>query len=102
MNSIERIKAAVNFEAPDRVPVIAQVFGHAATLAGVALGDYVQDGDLLARCQIQALARYDYDAVFALMDVNVETEAVGSNLTYRADQYPDVKSYGCGSFAFSI
>ena len=93
MNSIERIKAAVNFETPDRVPVIAQVFGHAATLAGVALRDYVQDGDLLARCQIQALERYDYDAVFALMDVNVETEAVGSNLTYRANQYPDVKSY---------
>ena len=93
MNSIERIKAAVNFEIPDRVPVIAQVFGHAATLAGIALGDYVQDGDLLARCQIQALERYDYDAVFALMDVNVETEAVGSNLIYRANQYPDVKSY---------
>ena len=99
MNSIERIKAAVNFEAPDRVPVIAQVFGHAATLAGVALGEYVQDGDLLARCQIQALERYDYDAVFALMDVNVETEAVGSNLTYRADQYPDVKSYALSSGA---
>ncbi|GAG45761.1 unnamed protein product, partial [marine sediment metagenome] len=34
MNSIERIKAAVNLETLDRVPVIAQVFGHAATLAG--------------------------------------------------------------------
>lgn len=93
MNSFERIQAAVSFEKPDRVPVIAQVFGHAATLAGVALGDYVQDGELLARCQLQALERYGYDAVFALMDVSVETEAVGSVLTYRADQYPAVKSY---------
>lgn len=93
MNSIERIKAAVGFETPDRVPVIAQVFGHAAALARVALGDYVRDGELLARCQIQALEYYDYDAVFALMDVNVETEAVGSVLTYRADQYPIISSY---------
>ena len=40
MNSLERIAAAVAFQATDRVPVIAQVFGHAATLAGVALDDY--------------------------------------------------------------
>jgi len=93
MNSIERIKAVVNFEKPDRVPVIAQVFGHAAVLANVPLGKYVQDGELLARCQIKALESYGYDAVFALMDVNVETEAMGSVLTYQPKQYPEVKSY---------
>ena len=97
MNSIKRIKAAVNFEVSDRVPVIAQVFGHAATLAGVDLKDYVQNGDLLARCQIQALKRYDYDAVFALMDVGVETEAVGSKLNYRANLYPAIGSYALSS-----
>jgi len=99
MNSIERIKAAVDFKTTDRVPVIAQIFGHAATLAGVDLRDYVQDGVLLARCQIQALERYDYDAVFALMDVSVETEAVGSKLNYRANQYPDIKAYALSSGA---
>ena len=93
MNSIERIKATLGFEKPDRVPVIAQVFGHAATLAGVSLRDYIRDGKLLARCQIQALQRYDYDAVFALMDTSVETEAAGSVLAYPRDQYPYVKSY---------
>jgi uroporphyrinogen decarboxylase len=93
MNSKERIKAALDFEKPDRVPVIAQVFGHAAVLAGVSLRDYIRDGELLARCQLQALQHYDYDTVFALMDTNVETEAVGSILTYPRDQYPYVKSY---------
>jgi uroporphyrinogen decarboxylase len=93
MNSVERIKAAVNFQPPDRLPVIAQVFGHAATLAGVPLGDYVRSGELLAHCQIQALKHYDYDAVFALMDTGIETEAAGSVLTYRSDQYPSVRTY---------
>lgn len=93
MNSIELINAAIHFEKADRAPVIAQVFGHAATLAGKALGDYVRDGELLASCQIKALEYYGYDAVFALMDVNVETEALGSVLTYRKNQYPIVKSY---------
>jgi uroporphyrinogen decarboxylase len=93
MNSLERITAAVRFEKPDMVPVIAQVFGHAATLSGVALGDYIRDGDLLARCQMHALEQYDYDAVFALMDVNVETEALGSVLTYRNNGYPTISTY---------
>lgn len=93
MNSVERIQAVIHFKQPDRAPVIAQVFGHAATLAGVALGDYVRDGELLARCQLQALEYYGYDAVFALMDVNVETEALGSVLNYRTHHYPVVASY---------
>lgn len=93
MNGVERITAAVNFQATDRVPVIAQVFGHAAVLAGVPLDEYVRNGQLLARCQIQALEKYDYDAVFAFMDAGVETEAAGSVLSYPADQYPSVKTY---------
>ena len=93
MNSLERVAATLSFRTPDRVPVMAQVFGHAATLAEVKLGDYVRDGALLARCQIHALEYYGYDAVFALMDVGVETEALGSTLTYRDNQYPFVQSY---------
>jgi uroporphyrinogen decarboxylase len=93
VNSLERIQAAVSFGKPDRVPVIAQVFGHAAVLAGVPLGEYVRDGELLARCQLQALARYGYDAVFALMDTSVETEALGSRLDCRADSYPYVEQH---------
>lgn len=99
MNGVERIKATVNFQRPDRVPVIAQVFGHAATVAGIPLGEYVRNGELLARCQIQALKKYDYDAVFALMDASVETEAAGSVLTYRADQYPSVRTYALSNVA---
>ena len=54
MNSLERIAAAVAFQTTDRVPVIAQVFGHAAALAGVPLDDYVRDGETLAGCQLAA------------------------------------------------
>jgi uroporphyrinogen decarboxylase len=93
MNSIERIVSTLKFEKPDRVPVIAQVFGHAAKVAGLNLGEYIQDGELLARGQIKALDRYGYDAVFALMDAYVETEAVGSVLTYFKKRYPVVKCY---------
>ena len=93
MSSIERVTKVINFETPDRVPVIAQVFGHAAVISKVPLYDYIRDGKLLAQCQINAFQRYMYDAVFALMDVNVETEAIGSVLEYRKNEYPSIKKY---------
>lgn len=93
MKSIERIAAAIGFEKPDRVPVIAQVFGQAAVLSDVPLRDYLQNGELLARCQLKALEFYGYDAVFALLDANVETEAAGSRLQYSDDAYPHINSY---------
>ncbi len=91
MNSLQRIGSAAAFEESDRVPVIAQVFGHAGVMAGVALGDYVQDGELLARCQIKALERYGYDAVFSVMDMNVENEALGARIRYRKNLYPVIE-----------
>ena len=93
MNSLGRITATLQGKPADRTPVIAQVFGHAATACGVDLGVYLRDGAVLARCQIEALHRYGYDAVFALMDTSVETEAAGSVLKYTARDYPTVRSY---------
>ncbi|MDA8126764.1 MAG: uroporphyrinogen decarboxylase family protein [Deltaproteobacteria bacterium] len=93
MNGLERIKAAVAFAPPVEVPVIPQVFGHAAIAAGVPLEAYLRDGELLARCQLKALESYGHDAVFALMDVNVETEALGSVLRYRRNQYATIETY---------
>lgn len=93
MNSLERIAATIRFRKTDRVPVVAQVFGHAATLCGVSVDDYVRDGETLARCQLKSLRYYGYDAVFSVMDVNVETEAVGSTLQYRRNRYPEIERY---------
>jgi uroporphyrinogen decarboxylase len=93
VNSLQRIMAAVAFQPPDRVPVITQVFGHAAFLAGAPLRQYLCDGEVLADCQLQALRYYEHDAVFALMDVYVEAEALGSVLSYNDKQYPFVHSH---------
>lgn len=93
VNSLQRIKAALALNAVDRTPVVPQLFGHAASLAGVPLADYLRDGELLANCQIAAQRHYGHDAVFAFMDLALETEAVGSVLRYHAQQYPDVATY---------
>ena len=92
MNSLERIAATVAFRKPDRVPVVPQVFGQAAVLAGVPLASYLHDGALLARCQVAALRHYGYDAVFAFADVGLEAEALGSVLEFPEGQYPQLAS----------
>ena len=92
MNAVERVLAAVEFRETDRVPVISQVFGHAAVRAGVSLGDYLRDGELLARCQIAAWEQYGYDAVFAFMDTAVEAGTLGSKIGFWPDRYPVVES----------
>lgn len=93
MNSLQRIAAAVRFAETGRVPVIAQVFGHAARVNNVRLDQYVRDGESLAECQLQALHRYRYDAVFSVMDANVETEAAGSVLRFPVNGYPVIERH---------
>lgn len=93
MNSLERILAAIRLQATDRVPFVPQSFGHAATTAGVGLSAYLQDGRLVAECQLQERERYGSDAVFTFLDFGVETEALGSRLRYYERQYPEVIDY---------
>ncbi len=93
MKSIERVLATVDFQPADRMPVIPQVFGHTALIAGKTIREYVLSGRELADCQLKALKRYGYDCIFAVMDVNIETEALGSKLVYSSDDYPYVQSH---------
>lgn len=93
MNSLERIAAVTDFKQVDRTPVIPQIFGHAAIFNRIPLVDYLRNGEKLARCQLAAQKYYGYDALFVFMDTCVESEALGSTLTYSAGQYPDVNTY---------
>lgn len=93
MNSLERIKAAISFAECDRVPVIVQAFGWTARIDNVNLNEYLKQGEILARCQISAQKKFGYDAVFGLMDVAVETEAIGSSLSFNNNNYPNVSKY---------
>ena len=93
MNSLERVVATIARRPADRVPVFPQVFGHAAVVAGVPVADYLTNGEVLARCQVEALRRYGHDAVFAFMGACVETEAMGSVLAWSEGEYPWPESY---------
>ena len=97
MNSMQRVLATASLERPDRPAVAPQLFGFAAHQLGVELGRYVREGNTLARCQLKARERFGTDMLFAISDVNVETEAAGSELVYRDRDYPSVGEFALQS-----
>jgi uroporphyrinogen decarboxylase len=90
MRAVERIRRTLRFEPCDRVPVIAQLFGHAALACGRTLDAYVSSAAVAAECQLAALAHYRHDAVFAVLDLTLEAEALGAGLQRRPGLYPAV------------
>ena len=91
MNSLERVRQTLDLKPADRPPVLPQIYGWAAGLAGVRLRDYATDGLTIARCQLGALAEFDHDGVFAVSDNSIEAEALGCRVEIPPDAYPYVR-----------
>jgi len=93
MKSIDRIKSTISFEKTDRVPVFSHIYGFASRLYNITLKDYLNSGELLAFCQLEAWKQFGYDAVVAFADNSLEAEALGSKISYRDDVYPQIDEY---------
>lgn len=63
MNSIERMRAAINLEEPDRVPVAPLVWYHSAMLAGKTSREYRENVKTHLMCAEKAYEEYDYDLI---------------------------------------
>ena len=83
------------FQPCDRPPVIAQVFAHAAVAIGRSVDEYLSSGAVAAACQLEARARYGYDAVFAVLDLTLEAEAAGGEVQSHRGIYPTVLRAPC-------
>lgn len=93
MKSIDRITSTIKFERTDRVPVFSHIYGFAARLKDVSLKEYLNSGELLALCQLEAWKRFGYDAVAVFADSSLEAEALGSKISYKNDAYPHIEEY---------
>ncbi|MBI3580596.1 MAG: DUF4445 domain-containing protein [Nitrospinae bacterium] len=91
MNSLKRVQSVVRFLEADRPPVIPEVVGVTATLNGVAPREYAKSGEVIAQCQLSAQKIIGYDCLFAVADLCVEAEALGSVVAYPEDNYPYVE-----------
>lgn len=93
MNSLQRLEAALAGHAFDEALCIPLVFGGAAFLTDVKLKRYLQNGEILAQCQLDSQQKFDYDAVFVYGDNCIEAEALGSRVYFPENAYPYIEKY---------
>ncbi|EHQ91356.1 uroporphyrinogen decarboxylase family protein [Desulfosporosinus youngiae] len=93
MNRLQRLEAALAGHAFGKSLCIPLVFGGAAFLTKVKLKEYLQNGEILAQCQLNSQQKFDYDAVFVYGDNCIEAEALGSKIYFPENAYPYIEKY---------
>lgn len=84
MTGLERVRRAIRFEPTDRVPVAPMLGAHAVALAGTTYETASADPIAQARALLRAAELYRPDAIFTLMDLSAEPEALGAEVTASA------------------
>ncbi len=78
----------MRFEPTDRVPVAPLLGAHAVALAGIPHERACQDPSAQADALLLAVEAYQPDAIFTLMDLSAEPEALGAAADMRPGQPP--------------
>jgi len=88
VNSIERVRAAVELRKPDCVPVDLHNFQPAAQAMGLPLSQVFQDGELLAEAMHKAWQEFGHDMILLENGTACNAQACGVQVTYRDDAAP--------------
>ena len=91
MLPVDRLCRTIQHLPCDRPPVIPQIFAHAAKVAGRDVDAYLASPEVAAQCQLAAWRHYGLDAVFAVIDLTMEAEALGGTLTRHPGLYPAIR-----------
>ena len=83
MTSLERCTTALNFQIPDRIPVVPQSFMFACKTAGYRIGQINRSGKLMAETHLISQSRYGYDGVVIDIDDCSLAEACGARVIFR-------------------
>ncbi len=78
MNSLERVKAVMAGQIPDRVPVCLHNFMLAAREAGIRMEKYRTDPEAIARTHLNAVDKYGHDCILIDLDTTMLAEAMGA------------------------
>jgi MtaA/CmuA family methyltransferase len=88
MTSIERVQAAIELRAPDRVPVDLHNFQPAAYATGLPLRQVFQDGELLAQAMLDAWREFGHDMILLENGTACNAQACGVQVIYRDEAAP--------------
>jgi uroporphyrinogen decarboxylase len=91
MNGLERVATVLQGGIPDRVPAGPLVCGASRRVYGVTYEEWSQDGEIMAKSQIQAHNLIGYDGILGLVDLSVEAADFGQKMVYPIEDtaHPD-------------
>lgn len=82
MTSLERVGAALQFKEADRVPAAPLICGASRRVYGTTYAEWSQDGELAAKCMLQAHELIGFDGILTLVDLSVEAADLGQEMVY--------------------
>jgi len=74
---LDDIRKAIRLESPGRLPVFACSEEFDVRMAGEVYENYNSDAKVMAKCQIEAVKKYDYDWAWLQVDDCIEFEVLG-------------------------
>jgi len=88
MTSLERVAAALQHKEADRVPAAPLVCGASRRVYGVTYAEWAQDGELAAKCMLQAQELIGFDGILTLVDLSVEAADLGQEMVFPIEDTP--------------
>jgi len=86
MNSLERVRAVISGQIPDRIPVCLHNFMMAAREAGIPMEKYRVDPKAIAQAHLQAWEKYGHDCFLIDTDTTMLAEAMGAESECAPDE----------------
>ena len=90
---LEDIKKCINLQQPNRVPVFACSEEFDVRMAGELYCDYNSNSKIMAKCQIEAIKKFDYDWAWLQVDDCIEFEVLGVGTKGEGNILPATCNY---------
>ncbi len=74
---LDDIRKCVNLQRPGRIPVFAESEEFDVRISGITYEEYCRDAEKMARVQIMAVEKFDYDWAWLQVDDCIEFEILG-------------------------
>lgn len=88
MTPLERVGTVLQGGIPDRVPAAPLVCGASRRVYGVTYAEWAQDGELAAKCMLQAQELIGFDGILTLVDLSVEAADLGQEMVFPVEDTP--------------
>jgi len=85
---IDVIHSAMNFEEPDRIPVIPLIGVYSSTITGTPMEDILFTPSAQSDALLKSMWKFKYDGVLNVMDLTVEAQALGAEVVFPPDEFP--------------